>query len=220
MLAGLSPSDRAEALGHCSRRRVERGEFVCREGERGDSLFLLEKGHALVEAITKAGNVSTFAILSPGDVFGEQALLSSTERRGATVVAIETVDLLYLTRKDFDRLRDAHPAVNRFLFSIIAARMRDMTSQLLEALHSSAEQRVFSRLQRLADVYADGDDNPCRIPLTQDQVASLAATTRPTANRVLQEAAQAGAVRLGRGYIAILDRARLARLASDAGGER
>jgi hypothetical protein len=46
----------------------------------------------------------------------------------------------------------------------------------------------------------------------------LAGTTRPTANRVLKDAAQAGAIRLGRGYLAIVDSDMLIRLAQSASG--
>jgi CRP-like cAMP-binding protein len=216
ILADLSQSERLEVLKLCSRRRTARGEFVCREGERGDRLFLLESGHALVEAVTSEGNVSTFAVIGPGDVFGEQALVSGMDHRAASVVSIEPLDLLYMTRPEFERLSVAHPAVNKFLLTIMAARLQDMTSQLLEALYGSAEQRLFSSLQRLARAYGAPTATSARIPLHQGQVASLAGTTRPTANRVLKDAAHAGAIQLGRGHLLIVDIDILNRLASDA----
>jgi CRP/FNR family cyclic AMP-dependent transcriptional regulator len=216
ILAELSSAERLQVLKLCSRRRLQRGEFVCRQGERGDRLFLLESGHALVEAMSIGGDVSTFAVLGPGDVFGEQALVSGTDRRVASVVSIEPLDLLYLTRPEFERLSVAHPAVNKFLLTIMATRLQDVTSQLLESLYGTAEQRLLSSLQRLAGAYGPSDDSPVRIPLNQDQVASLAGTTRPTANRVLKDAAQAGAIRLGRGYLAIVDSDMLIRLAQSA----
>jgi len=216
ILAELPPKERLEVLRLCSRRQARRGEFVCREGERGDSLFLLEKGHSLVETTTSSGDVGTFAVLGPGDVFGEQALVSGTDRRAATVVAIEPLDLLYLTRSKFEQIRGDYPVVDRFLYTIIAARLRDVTSQLVQALYSSAEERLFLGLLRLASAYSEENSNSIRIPLTQDQIASLAGTTRPTANRVLQEAAHAGAIRLGRGSIVICDQVLLKRLAMNA----
>jgi len=177
---------------------------------------MVESGHALVEAVTREGNVSTFAVIGPGDVFGEQALVSGTDRRGASVVSIEPLDLLYMTRPEFEKLSVTHPAVNKFLLTIMAGRLRDVTAQLLEALYGSAEQRVFLSLQRLARAYGPRD----RIPLHQGQIASLAGTTRPTANRILVETAQAGAIQLGRGYLVIIDIEILNRLASDAGANQ
>jgi len=43
------------------------------------------------------------------------------------------------------------------------------------------------------------------IPLTQEDIAQLAGTTRPTANRVIRAAEAAGMVRLGRGKVEIVD---------------
>jgi CRP-like cAMP-binding protein len=87
-------------------------------------LFLLEAGHALVETMTGDGDISTFAVLGPVDVFGEQSLISEMDRRTASVVSIESLDLLYMTRREFEELSVAHPAVNRFLLTIMAARLQ------------------------------------------------------------------------------------------------
>jgi CRP-like cAMP-binding protein len=51
------------------------------------------------------------------------------------------------------------------------------------------------------------------VPLTQDVVASMAGTTRPTANQVLRAAEQAGLVTISRGRIRVDDPAGLARRA-------
>ena len=49
------------------------------------------------------------------------------------------------------------------------------------------------------------------IPLTQDDVANLAGTTRPTVNTVLKGAEQSGVIALGRGKIEILNADELVR---------
>ena len=48
------------------------------------------------------------------------------------------------------------------------------------------------------------------VRLTQDELVSFAATTRPTANRVLLEEEERGAVELSRGQVTVLERRRLA----------
>jgi len=45
----------------------------------------------------------------------------------------------------------------------------------------------------------------------QDDLASMAGTTRPAANRVLQRAAESGIVAMSRGHVEVLDPARLRR---------
>ena len=64
------------------------------------------------------------------------------------------------------------------------------------------------RLAELAMLY--GDSGPIEIPLRQDDLASMAGTTRPTANRVLRQLEDEGIVALRRGTLQVLDAAALA----------
>ena len=76
---------------------------------------------------------------------------------------------------------------------------------VLEALYLPVETRLARRLSQLALVY-DGD-----IRLTQDDLASMAGTTRATANGVLRTLEDRGLLALRRGRISVLDPAALAR---------
>jgi CRP/FNR family transcriptional regulator, cyclic AMP receptor protein len=51
------------------------------------------------------------------------------------------------------------------------------------------------------------------IPLTQEDLATMAGTTRPTVNRILREVEMAGVIRLSRARVEIVDQAGLARTA-------
>ena len=84
-----------------------------------------------------------------------------------------------------------------------------MRVRLVELLSISADLRVLRALL-FVDGLEPGDDPA---PLTQKDLASLAATTRPTANRVLREEQDRGTVRLTRGGISVLDAERLAKRA-------
>ena len=65
------------------------------------------------------------------------------------------------------------------------------------------------RLADLAEVYAT-DEATVYVPLRQDQLASLAGSTRSTTNRVLQQLVDESIVELARGRIVILNVAALA----------
>jgi CRP/FNR family transcriptional regulator, cyclic AMP receptor protein len=76
---------------------------------------------------------------------------------------------------------------------------------VLEALYLPVEDRVIRRLAHLARLYAI-DNGSAEIRLTQDDLASMAGTTRATANKVLQELAGRGLLTLRRGRISVPDR--------------
>lgn len=61
-------------------RRFERGDVICRQGERGDDFFLLAEGEVDVTIASDEGRADTLATLTPGDVFGMASLLEDRPR--------------------------------------------------------------------------------------------------------------------------------------------
>lgn len=81
------------------------GEFIARQGEMGDHLFLLKRGK--VDAVLPNG-VTVFATFMPGEFFGEHSVLFLT-KRDASYRAVDFVDLLILSRADFTELYISAP---------------------------------------------------------------------------------------------------------------
>jgi CRP-like cAMP-binding protein len=193
------------------RRSFDRGEVVFHEGDPGDSLHLIEKGRFVIRVTTPMGDRATLAILGPGETFGELALIAPAPR-SATVAALEPAETYSLSKTDFEQLRRDHPSVNHVLVAVLAASLRRMDELLLEAFYTSAEKRVLRRTRDLAGVYGDGA-GPIVIPLTQEDLAGLAGTSRATVNRVLRDEEERGTLRLERGKTIVLDLEQLTRRA-------
>ncbi len=208
LLAGLGDDEARAVLAAANRRRFKRGEVVFHEGDPGDTFHLLAKGRVAVRMTTPGGDVAMLSVLGPGDGFGEQAILDPHSRRTATVAALEPTETLALGGTAFDDLRRTHPEVERALVSYLGRLVRDLSTRLAEALYVPADKRVLRRVLDLDELYGGGI-----VPLTQEDLATLAGTTRPTANRALQGAVDAGCVTLGRGRLAVVDRDALAQRA-------
>jgi CRP-like cAMP-binding protein len=206
----LPEEDRRALLAATSRRRYRKGETIVHEGDPADALHLLAKGRVAIRRTTTLGDVVTVNVLAVGSNFGELALVEPDARRSASVVALEPTETLVLTRAAFDDVRRVHPHVSDLLLRMMGRRIRELTTQVVEALHLPAEARVTARLTELAALYPEDRDGSVSIPLTQEDVATMAGTTRPTANRVLQDLVQRGVVTLSRGRITVIDRTRLA----------
>ncbi|MBA2282095.1 MAG: Crp/Fnr family transcriptional regulator [Acidimicrobiia bacterium] len=208
LLAGLGEADRRAVLAVAVRRRYKRGDIIFHADDPGDSFHLLAKGRVAIRVGTPAGDVATLTVLGVGQGFGEQALLSVESRRSATAVALEPAETLRLGHADFDELRARQPTVERLLLDHVAGQVRRLSEQLVEALYLPAEKRVLRRLLELDELYDGGE-----IALTQDDLASMAGTTRPTANRVLQGVVADGLVAVARGKLDVVDRGALAQRA-------
>lgn len=212
LLANLDDDLRRKVLSAARRRVFRRNEVIFHEGDPGDTLHLVLKGHVAIRVSTPLGDRATLTVLGPGEAFGELALLSDDSTRTATAAAVEGAETMALHRRDFADLRRSDPAVERMLVDALSSRVGRLTGHLVEALYEPVEVRLVRRLLALAETYVDGDE-PTSVPLTQEDLASMAGTTRPTANRILRELEDTGAVAIARGRIEILDAAALERAA-------
>ncbi|MGC3993411.1 MAG: Crp/Fnr family transcriptional regulator [Propionicimonas sp.] len=201
ILRNLDPPDRRSVMASAIRRRYRGGEHLFHQGDLGDSVHLIEKGHVAIQVVNPAGTTLTLTILTPGQFFGEQALLDPDSRRTAAAVAIGAVETWELRRAAFNELQRRHPQVTIVVTEMLASQVRRLSEQLLDAHTLTAEERVLKQLGRLAESFAV--DGAATIPLTQEDLASLAGTTRPTANRALQGLVDDGRVSLRRGRIEV-----------------
>ncbi len=200
----LDEADRRSVLSKMTRRSYRKGDSLYFEGDPGDSLHVMQKGRVAVRVSTPHGDVATLVVLGPGESFGELALLVSDSLRTATVVALEPVETKALHRRDFDELRQQHPGVERLLVEALAAQVRRLSGQVLDALYVPADKRVTRRITDLAVLYDDGGP-VISVPVRQEDIASMAGTTRPTANRVLMSLQADGLLTLARGRTDVID---------------
>ena len=203
MLSALDEEEARQVVQAARRRRFRRGEVVFHRDDPADSMHLVQSGCLAVRVVTPLGNVATLQLVGPGQCFGELALLRSQNVRSATVEAVTASDTMCLSRASLDRLRERHPQIDRFLLELLAERAAELTERLVDALYTPAPRRVRQILDSLADRYRD-DTGAATIPLTQDDLAGLAGTSRLTVNRVLGELRAQGRVELGRGRVVVL----------------
>jgi CRP/FNR family cyclic AMP-dependent transcriptional regulator len=78
---------------------VPAGQLVFEEGSGGETMFLLVEGQVRIEKHVEAGGVKELALLSPGDIFGEMALIEHAPR-SARAVAQSDATLFVLGRRD------------------------------------------------------------------------------------------------------------------------
>jgi CRP-like cAMP-binding protein len=203
LLHGVTDEEARRLVSVGRRRRFARGEVVFHQGDPADSLHLIQTGRFLISVTAPRGNTAALAVRGPNQAFGEMALVAGDATRSATVAALERAETLAVYRTDFHALRAQHPPMNELLIRLLADRVRVMNDRLVEALYTDAETRVRRRLADLEQLYATPGATEAVIPLTQEQLAELAGTSRATANRVLRAVAARGQIRLRRGAIVV-----------------
>ena len=117
------------------------GEFVVRQGEVGQSVWLLVEGRCEVtKEVSKSGSAHVVKLteLTPFETFGEMTLFSGLPR-SASVAATTEVKALKLSQEEFTRLAQSNPAVGVHLasnmVSIVSRRLQRMDDWLTDTLH-------------------------------------------------------------------------------------
>jgi NADH dehydrogenase len=91
-----------------AKQHLEAGETVFFQGDLGDNVYVIQSGECEVLRETDGGQ-RLLATLGPGDYFGEMALINDVTRN-ATVRARTAMDVLLVSKKDFESLRSSIPA--------------------------------------------------------------------------------------------------------------
>jgi len=100
------------------------GEAIVRQGDKGDSIFIVRAGVVEVVATNSDGNQIHIRDLSRPAFFGEMALMTG-EPRTATVRARTDTELLELNREGFTELFKTHPETAARMSEVIALRLSE-----------------------------------------------------------------------------------------------
>ncbi|MGH7294256.1 MAG: Crp/Fnr family transcriptional regulator [Polyangiaceae bacterium] len=143
----LGPQERARLLGRFGRRFVA-GEAIFEEGKPASEAFLLQEGRVrLIKRVAMADR--SLAVVKPGDLFGESALLDGTAY-GSTAVAISEGTVLALDRATFRALLEQHPLVASRAIDQLVRRLRDAEDQIEIMMLRGVQSKVTSALLKLA----------------------------------------------------------------------
>lgn len=100
---------------------VGSGQRFIRQGEEGDSLYLIREGSCVVK-VARDGEEETVAVRKAGEVVGEMAIYTG-ERRMAHVDAETDMVVWRMSRLEFDQLCLAFPALREFVTRIVTTRL-------------------------------------------------------------------------------------------------
>ncbi|MCS7181985.1 MAG: cyclic nucleotide-binding domain-containing protein [Thermoanaerobaculum sp.] len=126
----------SELLGSTSVRSYPPGAVIVREGELGDSLFLIVDGSVVVEGTDPRGQKVRLATLKQGDFFGEVAVLTGKPRT-ATVIAQDAVTVIEISRETLQEICQRHPEVSQVLDQFYQERANATVELMLARLRKA-----------------------------------------------------------------------------------
>ena len=89
----------------CREQPFQPGEYIFREGEPGNRLYLIVEGEVRISRVVPGSGEEALAVLKPGALFGEMAVFDRSER-STDAIANAATRCLTINRSDFELLLD------------------------------------------------------------------------------------------------------------------
>jgi CRP/FNR family cyclic AMP-dependent transcriptional regulator len=210
----LTADDRATLAETLQQRTSARGDIIFREGERGDTVYLVVEGKVKITTGGSGNRENLLAILGPGDVFGELTLFDPSPRT-ATATALTELRYASLSHDQLRAWLQTRPDVAGMLLAVLARRLRRTNQSMADLVFTDVPGRVAKALLELSERFGAPAGVGIRVEhgLTQEELAQLVGASRETVNKALADFATRGWLRLESRAVVLLDRDRLARRA-------
>ena len=207
---GLEERELAEVAHVAVPRSWEQGEVIFREGDDGDTCYVLKSGAVILTREHQDGRMVALAEVRAGGMFGEMAMFRD-EARSATAECLEDTSAVALLARDVQRLIRQNPDIALKLLHALADRVGRTTERLLQQSFQTVAGRVSSALyaQVVARQAEGAPERDVLVRATQAEIAQLAGTSRESASRFLATLEREGVVSLGRGKVTVNEPGRL-----------
>lgn len=125
------------------RNRFPAGETIVKQGESGDSLFIIVEGVVSVHVQIEKDDAIEVARLGAGNFFGEMALFTGQERT-ATIIAMTDTILLEIIKDDIIPLMREKTEVTQLISKILTQRQMKTQSQV--SSHDSERDLIYKQV--------------------------------------------------------------------------
>lgn len=214
LFRGLSADERTSLVARARISAFSAGDVIFLMGSPGDCMMAVLNGNVRISVPSPEGKEIVVAIMHPGDVFGEIALLDG-KSRSADAKAMSACSLAILERRDVLAFLDRYPGTWPRIVQVLCQRLRLSTEQIAEVALMDLPARLAKTLLRLAAVDQDGQPaQPAhQVSLSQRELGNIVGATRESINKCLREWQHSGIVKMEDNLITIRNRPVLKKLA-------
>jgi CRP-like cAMP-binding protein len=190
------------------------GAVICREGEEGEEMYIIQKGKVRVSK-RFADKVRVVSILEKGDFFGETAIVNRT-RRTATVAAVDAVELLVFDREGLQNMITRNARIALSIIDKLCRRLQNAHLQIQHLVKRDAKGQIALHLRCLFQELPAGQTE---VPFqsTLDDISMAFEMPMEDARKVFAVLQVDGILEIKENSVSLLDRDKLLRLTESLG---
>jgi CRP/FNR family transcriptional regulator, cyclic AMP receptor protein len=210
----LAAEERNALFARVHVRTYAAGEAIFDMGSAGDSMMAVLSGSVRISVPSPDGKEIVLAILQPGEVFGEIALLDGKERT-ADAKAVGACHLAILERRDVLAFLDRHPKIWPKLVEVLCGRLRNTDQHIAELALLQLPTRLAKALLRFASVEEGNASGRqlLQVQLSQRELGNICGASRESINKCLGVWQRRGIVQIEEGLVMVANRTALEELA-------
>ena len=183
-----------------ARRIVEhrKSQKIYSQGDPAKSVMYIQNGGIKLSVVNEVGKEAIFAILGPGDFFGEGCLAAQNVRMG-TATAIAPTTLLVIEKNETIRVLHAEHAFSDRFVSYMLSRNIRIEEDLVDHLFNSSEKRLARTLLLLARYGQENRPEKVIAKISQETLAEMIGTTRGRVNFFMNKFKKLGFIKYNGG---------------------
>lgn len=184
----------------------EAGKRLYEEGTTAENMFLIIRGQVKLNKLTADGKLFTLFLKQDGELLGEGTLLEDDVNTLSAEAVTHTI-ARKIPVKEMYQLFTEYPDLARHLMSWYAIQTQSTQAKFRDLIMSGKQGALYSTLIRLANSYGKETDKGIVIttPLTHQDLATYAGSTRENINRMMTELKNTGILTMVSGQIIIYD---------------
>ncbi|MGD1845569.1 MAG: Crp/Fnr family transcriptional regulator [Salibacteraceae bacterium] len=188
-------------------RSMDKGKYIYFPEEPSKVVFLLKEGRVKLGTYSEDGKEIIKAILEPGEVFGELAVVGQGKRNDFAQAMDSNVKLCAINKDEMLRLMNLNPRLSLEMTKTIGDRLQRVERRLESLVFKDARNRIidFIKYTALEKGRRVGDEWLLKHNLTHQDLANLTATSRQTVTIVLNELREKDLIYFDRKSILIHD---------------
>ena len=194
IFSGLPEEDLRSITEQVHRTTVPAGTLLISSRLPGEAVYFILEGSVKVQLIGNDGTEHTIALLGPGDTLGEPTG-GGRYNPAASVLTRQETTLLWMDGKAFAKCLDLSPALGRNLLRELGERLRTANERIQALATLDVTGRVSRQVLELAERYGTpipGEGIRIPVPVTQGEIADMAAATRERVNQIMVRLRRAG----------------------------
>jgi len=212
LFRGLRADERNSLVARAHVRNFAAGENIFLMDSPGDSMMAVLGGTVRISVPSPEGKEIVLAILHPGELFGEIAVLDG-KGRTADAKALTECSLAVLDRRDVLAFFERHPQAWLRLVEMLCDRLRVTDQHIAEVALLELPARLAKAMLRIADADPSADRPGLQIALSQRELGNIVGASRESVNKCLSDWQRRGVVKMEDAFIRITNRSALEKLA-------